>query len=184
MNEDLVLLLMGVVVVAMILAVVIVQSRLSRVKPREVEDPIDDKIYVELGFEADVAEWLTERIQKEHGIATEFEDDGQPKPLDDDTRTVLFRDVRELLTNVVKHAQAKKVKVSIRKDHSRIHVIVEDDGRGFDPKEAAATAAKAGEFGLFSIRERLKQLGGNIEIESASGHGTRVTLVAPLKHEC
>ncbi len=142
---------------------------------------LSSPILYELGFEAAVAEWLTERIEKEHYIATEFEDDGQPKPLDDDTRTVLFRDVRELLTNVVKHAQAKKVKVSIRKDHSRMHVIVEDDGRGFDPKEVAATAAKAGEFGLFSIRERLKQLGGNIEIESAAGHGTRVTLVAPLK---
>ena len=142
---------------------------------------LSSSILYELGFEAAVAEWLTERIEREHYIATEFEDDGQPKPLDDDTRTVLFRDVRELLTNVVKHAQAKKVKVSVRKVGSRIHVIVEDDGRGFDPKEAAATAAKAGEFGLFSIRERLKQLGGNIEIESAAGHGTRVTLAAPLK---
>ncbi len=142
---------------------------------------LSSPILYELGFEAAVAEWLTERIEKEHYIATEFEDDGQPKPLDDDTRTVLFRDVRELLTNVVKHAQAKKVRVSIRKDHSRIHVSVEDDGRGFDPEKAAATAAKAGEFGLFSIRERLKQLGGNIEIESVPGHGTRVTLVAPLK---
>jgi len=142
---------------------------------------LSSPILYELGFEAAVAEWLTERIGKGHGIATEFEDDEQPKPLDDDTRTVLFRDVRELLTNVVKHAQAKKVKVSIRKDRSRIHVIVEDDGRGFDPEKVAATAAKNGVFGLFSIRERLKQLGGNIEIESGSGHGTRVTLLAPLK---
>jgi signal transduction histidine kinase len=144
---------------------------------------LSSPILYELGFEAAVAEWLTVRIQKEHGIATEFEDDEQPKPLDDDTRTVLFRDVRELLTNVVKHAQAKKVKVSIRKVGSRIHVSVEDDGRGFDPKKVAATAAKAGEFGLFSIRERLKQLGGTIEIESGSGHGTRVILTAPLKSE-
>jgi PAS domain S-box-containing protein len=144
---------------------------------------LSSSVLYELGFESAVAEWLTERIQKEHYIATEFEDDGQPKPLDDDTRTVLFRDVRELLTNVVKHAQAKNVKVSIRKVGSRIHVSVEDDGRGFDPERAAAAAAKNGVFGLFSIRERLKQLGGNIEIESASGHGTRVTLVAPLKNE-
>jgi signal transduction histidine kinase len=142
---------------------------------------LSSPILYELGFETAVADWLNERIRKKHGIATEFEDDRQPKALDDDTRAVLFRDVRELLTNVVKHAQAKSVKVSIRKVGSRIHVSVEDDGCGFDPAEIAATATKVGGFGLFSIRERLKQLEGNIEIQSAPGRGTRVTLTVPLK---
>ena len=137
----------------------------------------------ELGLEKAVAEWLTEKIRKKHHINTEFEDDGQHKPLDDDIRALLFRDVRELLTNVVRHAQAKWVKVSIRKVESRICVTVEDNGWGFDPEKIAATATKTGRFGLFSIRERLKQLGGSIEIESAPGYGTCITLCAPLKQE-
>ena len=69
-------------------------------------------ILYELGFEAAVAEWLTEQVRK-HNIETEFEDDEEPKPLDDDVRGVLFRMVRELLFNVIKHARAKKVKVSV-----------------------------------------------------------------------
>ena len=121
----------------------------------------------ELGFEPAVAEWLTERIQEKHHIATEFEDDGQPKPLDDDVRVFLFRDVRELLMNVVKHAQAKKVKVSMRRIGAEIHVCIEDDGIGFDPAKGLPKAAKEGGFGLFSIRQRLEQLGGHLEIDSA-----------------
>jgi len=144
---------------------------------------LSSPILYELGFETAVSEWLTERIQKKHHIATEFEDDGQPKPLDDDVRVLLFRDVRELLINVVKHAQAKKVKVSIRRVGSKMHVRVEDDGGGFDPAEIRVTAVKKGGLGFFSIRERLEELGGHLEIDSEPGHGTRVTLMAPLKQQ-
>jgi PAS domain S-box-containing protein len=140
-------------------------------------------ILYELGFETAVAAWLTDQIQEKHGIATEFQDDEQPKPLDDDVRVFLFRDVRELLINVVKHAQAKKVKVSIRKVGSEMYVSVEDDGRGFDLEKIAATAVREGGFGLFSIRERLEHLGGHLEIESAPGRGCKVTMTAPLKQK-
>jgi len=144
---------------------------------------LSSPILYELGFETAVAEWLTERIRQKHGIATEFEDDGQPKPLDDEVCVFLFRDVRELLINVVKHAQANKVKVSIRKVGRQIQVSVEDDGRGFDPEKVVAMAVRKGGFGLFSIRERLGQLGGHLEIESAPGQGAKVTIMAPLKGE-
>lgn len=140
-------------------------------------------ILYELGFEAAVAEWLTDQIQEKHGIRTEFVDDGYLKPLDDDIRVLLFRNVRELLINVVKHAQANKVRVSIRKVKDNIRVSVEDDGVGFDPVEVTSMAAKRAEFGLFSIRERLEQLGGMIEIDSKPGRGSKITMTAPLKNE-
>ena len=137
----------------------------------------------ELGFEAAVADWLTEEIQDKHGIAAEFEDDGQSKPLDEDIRILLFRFVRELLMNVVKHARANKVKVSVCKVGSQICVSVEDDGVGFDPAKVASTAAKRAEFGLFGIREKLEYLGGHLEIKSEPGHGCKVTMTAPLKQK-
>jgi PAS domain S-box-containing protein len=139
-------------------------------------------ILYELGFEAAVAEWLTDQIQEKHRIKTEFEDDGQQKPLDDDIRVLLFRNVRELLINVIKHAEAKKVRVSIRRDNEYINVRVEDDGVGFDPVEVTSMAAKRAEFGLFSVRERLEQLGGMIEIDSEPGNGSKITMKAPLKY--
>ncbi len=142
---------------------------------------LSSPILYELGFEAAVADWLDEQIREKYGIKTDFEDDRQPKPLDDDIRVLLFRNVRELLVNVVKHANAKNVKVSIRKVDDRICVSVEDDGVGFDVNEIEAMAVKKAEFGLFSVRERLEQLGGHLEIESEPGQGSRITMVAPLK---
>jgi PAS domain S-box-containing protein len=144
---------------------------------------LSSPVLYELGFETAVSQWLTEQIQKKHGIKSEFEDDGRPKPLDDDIRVLLFRDVRELLINVVKHARAGKVKVSVRRVDDRISVRVEDNGVGFDPKDAASVSTKTGGFGLFSIRHRLEELGGHLEIESEPGCGCRVTMVAPLKQE-
>ena len=140
-------------------------------------------VLYELGFEMAVSEWLTHQIQEKYGLTVEFQDDGQPKPLGDDVRILLFRDVRELLINVVKHANAHKAKVSIKKVGKQICVTVEDDGVGFDPAETISMAAKRGEFGLFSIRERLEDLGGHLQIDSTPGRGCKVTMTAPLKRK-
>jgi signal transduction histidine kinase len=144
---------------------------------------LSSPVLYELGFEVAVSEWLTSQIQEKHGIAVEVEGDGQSKPLDDDIRILLFRDVRELLINVVEHAHAHKVKVFIKRLGEQISVTVEDDGVGFDPAEVLSMAAGKGEFGHFSIRERLERLGGHLEIESKPNCGCRVTIVAPLKRE-
>jgi signal transduction histidine kinase len=132
----------------------------------------------ELGLEAAVREWLYDEVREKHGIHTEFEDDGQPKPLNDDVRVLLYRAARELLVNIVKHAQAQKVKVCIGRDNDNVRVEVVDDGIGFVP---SLQLNKTGGFGLFSIRERLNYLGGSIEIESKPNQGTHVTLTAPIK---
>lgn len=144
---------------------------------------LSSPVLYELGFEKAVAGWLTRQIEKKHGIATEFEDDGQDKPLDDDVRVLLFRNVRELLINVVKHAQAQKVKVTTAKVDGQIYVTVEDDGVGFDPEKTEAMVGETGGFGLFSIRERMEQLGGELKIASEPGRGSRMTIIAPLRRE-
>ena len=64
-----------------------------------------------------------------------------------------------------------------------MHVSVEDDGVGFNPAETTSAATRTGGFGLFSIRERLEQVGGRLQIKSKPGHGTKVTIIAPLKGE-
>ncbi len=137
-------------------------------------------VLYELGFEPAV-EWLTEKLETDHGLAAVFEDDGQAKPLTDDLRIGLFRAVRELLLNIVKHAQAKNVKVSARRDGPNIRVEVEDDGVGFDVEQTQIPGDLSNGFGLFDIRERLQHFGGSFQLESKPGQGTQVTLLAPLK---
>lgn len=149
---------------------------------RSLTSELSPPILYELGLEAATG-WLTEQIQKQHGIMVEFEDDKQPKPIDDRMRFLLFQCIRESLINVVKHAQAQNAKVVIRRDEDDIVITVQDDGVGFETSEISSTSERMGGFGLFSIKERLNYLGGNFDVESGHGKGTRVTIVAPLRHE-
>jgi len=134
------------------------------------------------GFEPALKEWLGEHIEKVHAIDCEYCDDGQPKPLDDDIMVLLFDSVREILVNVVKHAKAKNIKVSIFRDDNNMGVMVEDDGVGFDPAVAGITPGRIGGFGLFSIRERLDYIHGRFEINSGHGRGTKIILRVPLEN--
>ncbi len=143
---------------------------------------LSNPILYELGFEAAVAEWLSEQVQEKHGIAIEFQDNGKAKPLDDNVKVVLFRNVRELLTNCIKHASAGRVRVGIRGIDGSIEVVVEDNGVGFDPAQVRTTTGKKVTFGLLSVHESLEDLGGHFEIESKPGAGCKATMVAPMKN--
>lgn len=127
----------------------------------------------------DAVEWLCERMQQEHDIRFEFTGDGQHIPMNEDARVLLFKVVRELLTNIARHAQAQKARVSITRDGDNVRIHVEDNGIGFDASHVSSHPAGAAGFGLFSIRERLKHLGGHLEINFTTGKGTRVTVIAP-----
>jgi signal transduction histidine kinase len=124
--------------------------------------------------------WLLDRFRQKYGVRTNFESDKKTKPLSEGIRIVLFQAVRELLINVQKHAKARHVKVGVRKERRTIIIKVEDDGLGFSPEQAIASAHVSGGFGLFNIRERLTHLGGKLVLDSAIGKGTFTTLIAPL----
>lgn len=138
----------------------------------------------EVGLVAAIDEWLEEKIVNDHGIKAQLEHNGNIKELDEDKCILLFRSVKELLMNVVKHADAKNVLVSIRQVDGQTHVSVEDDGIGFEVSHASEVSAGIAKgFGLFSIRDRMEQFGGHIDIDSQRNMGTRVTLVLPTVTE-
>jgi signal transduction histidine kinase len=136
----------------------------------------------EIGLAAAISEWLEEQIAKRHNLKIEFfdaTDDNHRKTIDSNLRALLFRNVRELLTNVIKHSQAQNVRVQIISEGNCLKITVEDDGVGFNP-DADNTKQKAAEgFGLFSIQERMTDLGGSFDIQSHPGKGCRMTLVSP-----
>ncbi|MFC1762406.1 PAS domain S-box protein [Planctomycetota bacterium] len=137
-------------------------------------------VLTELGLEKAISHWLQEQIEQKHGIDTEFTDDGQTKPLDDDVQALLFRSVRELLANTVKHSKASMVWISISRVEGQILIRLEDDGIGFAPGKVVV-GKDVGGFGIFSIRERLIHLGGSLEMDSSPGQGCRSVLKAPLQ---
>ena len=137
-------------------------------------------VLYELGLVAAI-DWLAEQFQLKHSLKCTVETDKKPKPLSQDIEIVLFRSVRELLVNIVKHAQAHKVKITIRVNKKNLRIRVTDDGIGFSPDPKTTRAYKDQQFGLFNITERIRHLGGRVEVDSQRGKGTMVTLVSPLK---
>jgi len=101
--------------------------------------------------------------------------------MDNELSVFLFRAVRELLMNVVRHAQVHKAQVSLRRKDENLHITVEDRGVGFDPATLEVFSDRSSRFGLFSIRERLQYFRGEMTVISQPGQGTRVTLVVPLR---
>jgi len=135
----------------------------------------------EVGFEA-ALESLVERVGVVHDLPITLQQNtDQAVPLSEEVRIVLYRSVRELLHNVVRHAAATHATVSVHRTDEHIHITVEDDGMGFDPEATRGRGDLAAGFGLFDIRERLDYLGGNVDIRSIADKGTRVTLTAPLE---
>ena len=130
-----------------------------------------------LGFEIAIEE-LLERFCQEHKLEYSFQNSDAHKPLADPVKVLLYRSIRETLINIAKHARAKLVKVVLSKVENNIEITIEDDGKGFD---VSASKEKSKGLGLFSVRERLRHIGGKFEIESERGKGTRITLTAPLK---
>jgi len=91
----------------------------------------------------------------------------------------LFRIIQETLNNVLKHAGASQVKVTLTREHALLRLVVEDNGRGFDPKLLESLAPDQRGLGLHEIAERAKMMRGRVVIRSRPGQGTQVTVEVP-----
>jgi len=94
--------------------------------------------------------------------------------------TTLYRVAQEALTNVAKHAQATRVSLIIERRADAVHMIVEDNGAGFDADAMRQTTHPEQQLGLVGMAERVAHVGGTLTIESAPGHGTEVFIRIPL----
>jgi signal transduction histidine kinase len=121
--------------------------------------------------------WLAGMLEEQYGLRVEVTLHGREDGLNEELRILLFRTIRELLMNAVKHARTDSAGVVIRCRSDEISASVEDQGAGFD----VSGEMRSQGFGLFSIREQLERLGGSVTIRSRSGHGTCVALSLPLQ---
>jgi signal transduction histidine kinase len=100
-------------------------------------------------------------------------------PLLDNAPITLYRFVQEALTNAAKHAQARQINVTLQQQRGNLVLTVEDDGVGFDPEEKIKTAG----MGLLSMQQRFEMLGGDVQVSSRPGTGSRLTASVPLLTE-
>lgn len=121
------------------------------------------------------AKSLAQKIENASGVSIDLTVEGEFADLPEACQTALYRILQECLTNIVKHAQATEAFVRLISRPGRLELTVEDNGCGCS--EAAQT--KQGHYGVLSMQERANALGGTATIDSAPGHGTKVTVSIP-----
>jgi len=124
--------------------------------------------------------WYAEEFGKRTNTAVELHDVARERirQLPREAAVALFRIAQEALTNVAKHADAKRVWLRLEADDGELRFSVRDDGNGFDP--AASSQVRATRLGMTTMRERVVAAGGSLEVESAPGKGTTVKAQVPL----
>ncbi len=123
----------------------------------------------------------TERWSERSGVVADFHGGGLERGrLPPEVETTVYRVVQESLTNVLKHAGARRVSVIVERRREQVLVIVEDDGRGFEVEEISHAARPGRGLGLLGMRERVTLVGGSFSIESSPGGGTTARARIPV----
>lgn len=126
-------------------------------------------------------EWYAKDYLGKRGLEAKVETAGLKIKLPSHTETMLFRIIQEALNNVVTHAHASKVSVSLKLSDARVSVQIEDNGRGFDADAALRGAAVQKNLGLHGMIERATLLGGTLNIRSSPGKGTSLSIEVPFE---
>lgn len=138
-------------------------------------------ILYHLGLGA-AADWLCEETQSKHGLSVTFTDTSQGVEIDQKKSILCFQILRELMFNVIKHAHAKRIDVTLHSVREYVQLTVKDDGIGFEFSRKRLNEKKNhGGFGLFSINERLNLIGGRMRINSIPNQVTSISIVIPCK---
>ncbi len=130
----------------------------------------------DLGLAAAI-EWQAGEFASRNGVSCQVSVPPVDLHLDGDRATAAFRIFQECLTNVIRHAQAKSVHVSLCQEAENILLVVEDDGIGFCESDLSNSL---GSLGLLGMKERAQFCGGEVQISSSPGNGTTVTVRVPV----
>jgi signal transduction histidine kinase len=117
-------------------------------------------------------EWQAREVSRRSGVKIAVAADNVSDSLPDEMRTCIYRVAQEALQNVFRHSGAKSAVVTVRQDAGSLVLSVEDDGSGFDPEKTRG-------LGMLGMEERVRQLGGRLEVQSASGKGTVLKVTIP-----
>ncbi|MGC9316538.1 MAG: sensor histidine kinase, partial [Armatimonadota bacterium] len=124
-------------------------------------------------------DWLADQMRDRYGLEVEILAEPGTDISDHSLAQLVFRSVRELLFNVVKHAGVGSATVQMRPEDGQVRIDVTDEGAGFEPSAALEAASTGEAFGLSSVSARVELMGGRCDIHSTPGEGTTVTLRVP-----
>jgi PAS domain S-box-containing protein len=145
---------------------------------REISNELRPPVLDSLGLKA-AMEWQGRDFAKKTGVACDVRLPPGEIPLDPDRSTAVFRIFQEILTNVARHARARRVDVALDRDAAGLRLTVSDDGRGITAKALAHPSS----LGLLGMRERAAAFGGTVDIRRGKPRGTRVAVSMPAAAE-
>lgn len=147
---------------------------------RKITYDLSPPVLYELGL-IEALYWLAEKTEKEHDVKTLFTTDLIEIELSEPKLILIFRVLQELVNNIVKHAQAKRLEIEMKVVNELLEIIVSDDGKGFNTNASPKVKIGGGGFGLFAVKERIQNLNGRISIHSEKNKGTTVKIDIPLE---
>ena len=142
---------------------------------QEISTKLRPAVLDKIGLKAAI-EWLSEELKLRNSISSEIVTNFEESDISSACSTTLFRIIQESFTNMVRHAQASSVKVSLIKRKNNLELIIKDNGQGFN--ESIVNSSNS--LGLLGMRERAISINGDLKIESHPGKGTSIKLSVPL----
>jgi signal transduction histidine kinase len=121
---------------------------------------------------APALEWQARETARRTGIKVKVDAEDVTDDMPDQYRTCIYRVVQEALHNAARHSKASHVRVTLRREERHVRITVADDGIGFHPREKG--------MGILGMEERVRHLGGQFQVESQPGGGTRISMLLPL----
>ena len=147
---------------------------------REFAFELSPPILEDLGIQP-ALRWLAEHLGRRHGTQIEVADDVTEPELSPTVRTIIFRAVRELAINAAKYAGDAEIILSCLTGSHTVRFGVRDTGPGFEPVALGHCTTGVHRFGLLSVEQQIRGIGGTFEIVSSIGEGTRATITVPLE---
>ena len=145
-------------------------------KVRDLSHSLYPKILDSLGFVAAVKD-LAYQVSRHSDIAVECIARGTAKPLGKDVEVALYRCCQEAITNAVRHSSASKLTILVHFTPRQVHVSIEDDGKGFDPRTLYYSNSRMMSSGFWTIRQRMADLHGAFRVSTAQDRGTLVEMI-------
>ncbi len=146
---------------------------------REISLNLRPPLLDEVGLSAALRSQL-DRQANAAGLTAQFASDSFPERPHPDLETICFRVAQEAVTNVVRHAEATQISVELLRRDEELHLLINDDGKGFDPQAARKRALSGESMGLLSMEERVSLAGGWLKLDSSPQQGTRIHAIFPL----
>ena len=146
---------------------------------RKITYDLSPPVLYQLGL-IDAIDWYADESKEKYGIDFKFNTNVSSVQLTEFKSILLFRCIQEAFTNTIKYAEATAVTIDLTKDDDTITVEIVDNGNGFDTSKLNNSVSSSSGFGLFAVRERIRNMNGELDISSKINVGTKIKICVPL----